>query len=234
MPTDPIDLDNSLRTVGWNIAAVRDFETVAYGAVLSLIHYIDHLTPEGRLVWSRANNRQSDIGQRGVQKTREGSFLAWLNQLRMQVYGTAFDDRSIRLQPMRVSNPWSLNDHEFTYCMMYIKTGRMPDPDKFEKHILTPTQELVADKVTDDLKDKALEYLEKGAILVGGRIAETAFKIKGATPVSVAMDAAWIVLTDRLEKAQIKDLTARYAIDEQRRLYLSSKGLSSYRQIAAL
>ena len=234
MPADLIDFDNSLRTVGWNAAAVRDFETVAYGAVLSLIHYIDRLTPEGRLAWSRANNRQSDIGQQGVQKTREGSFLAWLNQLRLQVYGTALDDQSVGLQPMRVSNPWSLNDQEFTYCMMYIKTGRVPDTDKFEKHVLSPTQKLVADRVTDDLKDKALEYLEKGAILVGGSIAARVFKISGATPASVVIDVAWSYFSNQLEKAQLSDLTARYAIDEQRRLYLASRGLSSYRQIAAL
>ncbi len=234
MPTDLIDFDNSLRTVGWSMSAVREFETIAYGAVLSLIHYIDHLTPEGRMVWSRANNQQSDIGQRGVQKTREGSFLAWLNQLRMQVYGPAFDDKSVRLQPMRVSNPWSLSDHEFAYCMMYIKTGRTPDTDKFEKHILTPTQELVADRVTDDLKDKALEYLEKGAILVGGRLIGTIFKIKNTTLGAAAIDVAWSVLADQLQKAQLRDLTTRYAIDEQRRLHLSSQGLSSYKQIVSL
>ena len=59
---------------------------------------------------------------------------------------------------MRVSAPWSLSDPEFTYCMLYIKTGRAPDESKFEKHFLNSTEQMVAGKVEDTLK-KALEYL---------------------------------------------------------------------------
>ena len=65
---DQTDFGNSLRTIGWSTAAVQGFEADAYGAALLLIHYIDHLTPAGRLAWARANNTASDVGQQGIRK----------------------------------------------------------------------------------------------------------------------------------------------------------------------
>lgn len=87
MAIDPVDFDNSLQTIGYSPAAVKGFESDAYGSTLLLIHFIDQLTAAGRLAWVNANNQRSDIGQTGIQKTQEGFFLSWLNQLRMQVYG---------------------------------------------------------------------------------------------------------------------------------------------------
>jgi hypothetical protein len=234
MNFDKVDFANSLRTVGWNTAAVQGFEQDAYGATLLLIHFIDHLTPAGRLAWARSNNMASDVGQRGIQKTKEGFFLGWLNQLRLGVYGTAFDNESVTKQPSRVSSPWSLNDAEFTYCMLYIKTGRAPDPAKFEKRFLSANAQMIAGKVEDTLKKKALEYLQKGAIAVGGAAVETFFKIKGSTVGGLVLDVGWNLLSDQLAKVQLADLTARYAIDETRRMYLVPKGLSAYQQISGL
>ncbi len=117
--------------------------------------------------------------------------------------------------------------------MLYIKTGRAPDESKFAKHFLNPTEQMVAGKVEDTLKKKALEYLQKGAIAIGGAAVETFFKIKGSTLGGLALDVGWSLLSDQLAKMQLADRTARYAIDETRRLYLVPKGLSSYRQIAA-
>lgn len=118
--------------------------------------------------------------------------------------------------------------------MMYVQTGRAPDTAKFEQRVLNPTERLIADKVTDSLKKKALEYLQKGAVILGGAAVETLFKIKGSTIGGLVIDVGWSLLSDQLAKRELKDLTSRYQIDERRRLYLATQGLSSYKQIAAL
>ena len=118
--------------------------------------------------------------------------------------------------------------------MMYIKTGQAPDTAKFEKRLLNPAEQLIAGKVRDSLVKEAVSYLEAGAVVLGGRIVEVVFKVKNTTIGGVAVDIAWSLLSKQLAKVQLQDLTARYEIDERRRLYLASKGLSSYKQIAAL
>lgn len=81
---------------------------------------------------------------------------------------------------------------------------------------------------------EAKSYFEAGAVVVGGHIIEVVFKLKNSTIGGLAVDIAWSLLSKQLAKMQLKDLTARYEVDERWRLYLASKGLSSYKQIAAL
>ena len=234
MSIDAIDFENSIRTIGWNTQAIEGFRQEAYGGVLMLIHFIDHLTPAGRLAWTQANNRLSDVGQVGMKKSQAGFFMAMLNQLRLQTYGTTFDDASVIKQANRINMPWSLTDTEFTYCMLFIRTGRLPDDEKFRKFVLSKNEKLVADKVTGVLKSETIKYLEKGAVLVGGRIAETVFKIKGSTLGGLGVDLAWSFVQAQIEKAELNDLTDRYIMDERRRLYLAQKGLGNYQKIASL
>lgn len=234
MSIDQVDFSNTLRTIGWNPSAVQGFEQEAYAAALLLIHYIDHLTPGGRLAWARANNAASDTGQSGIQKTKKGTYLAWLNGLRLQVYGTGFDDESVTKQPMRVHAPWSLSDAEFTYCMLYIKTGRAPDESKFEKQYLNATEQMVAGKVEDSLRSQALQYLQIGAAAIGGKAVSAYLKIQSSWAGGAALSIVWAALSFEMAKIQLADLTTRYSIDEQRRLFLVAKGLSSYKQIVGL
>ncbi len=231
---DQVDFQNTMRTLGWSSQAVQGFEADAYGAALCLIHYIDHLTPAGRIAWANASMRASHIGQQGIRRTREGSYLSWLNQLRMSVYGLGFDDESVTKQTMRVSNPWSLSDAEFTYCMLYIRTGREPDTDKFQKKYLAPLESKVAGKLTDTLEGEALKYLETAAITLGGAAIGAFFKFKNSTIGGAVIGFAFDMLKETMAKQMLADLTARYESDEARRLYLVPKGLSSYVKVAAL
>lgn len=234
MSIDQVDFSNTMRTIGWNTQAVQGFEQEAYGAALSLIHYIDHLTPAGRLAWAQANNAASRKGQSGIQKTKDGTYLSWLNQLRLQVYGLGVDDESVTEQPMRVQAPWSLSDAEFSYCMLYIKTGRAPDESKFEKQYLNATEQMVAGKVEDSLRSQALQYLELGAAAVGGTALRAYFTVQRSWVGGVVLTIAWAALSAELAKRELATLTARYTLDEQRRLYLGAKGLSNYKQIVGL
>ena len=219
---DETDFANSMQTLGWSTGAVQSFKQDAYGAALLLIHYIEHLTPAGRIAWVKANNRRSDIGQSGIQKTQEGFYLGWLNQLRMEVYGPSFDDKSVKLQPMRVVNPWSLSDAEFSYCMLYIKTGRAPDTAKFEAQVLSPNEKLVADKVEATLSKEAIHYLEIGAAAVGGQVVIGRLLAAKNSTMGRARCWYWLgsILSSYMDKVQLRDLTARYTVDENRRAVL--------------
>jgi hypothetical protein len=231
MINDPIDFNNSMRTLGWSVGAVGGFEELAYGAALTLIHY-QGMTSAGRLAWAKANALQSREGQSGVMKTKQGAFLAYLNQLRLGTFGIAFDDHSVSHQTSLLSNPWALTDPQFQYCMFYIKTGRLPDDEKFKDQIFSKNGQIVASHIEETLQKQALKYLEKGAVTVGGAAIETLFKIKNATVVGLASDIALDVLQKKLEEREKKDTTARYQLDEARRVHLASKGASTYQNIA--
>ncbi len=229
---DQTDFNNTMATLGWSAAAVSGFEEIAYGAAVSLIHYQDHLSPAGRQGWARANNELSDKGQSGILKTKQGFFLSWINQLRLQTFGTAFDDDSVSHQAILAVTPWALTDVQFQYCMNYIRTGQVPDSKQFEKKYLTDTEALIAKKVSDVVGKEAEKFLEYALVFAGGRSVALFFKIKKSTVGGAVADVAWNILANQLKSIQVADVTARFTCDEQRRKYLSHKGLSSYQPVA--
>ena len=226
---DQVDFMNTMRTIGWSSGAANGYEEIAYGAALSLMHYRDHLTQPGRMAWAQANNRLSDAGRQGIQRTRQGYFLSVVNQLRLQTYGINFDDTAIAHQPMLVTTPWAQTDAEFQFSMNYINTGQMPDESRFVPQVLSKDGQIVAQKVTDTLKKEALKYLEKGAVAVGGAAVATFFKVKNTTLAGLVTDIAWELIKSRLNELQKKDVVARFRIDEERRKHLANIGQSTYR-----
>jgi hypothetical protein len=231
MIDDRVDFDNSIRTLGWSTSAVAGFEEIAYGAALTLIHYQD-MTPAGRLAWAKANALRSRANRSGAMQTNQGAFLAALNQLRLVAFGIAFDDHSVSHQPSLVSNPWSLTDPQFQFCMFYIKTGRVPDDEKFRDKIFSKKGEIVANHVEDTLKKQALAYLEKGALTIGGGAIELFFKVKKMTWFGFLSDVSMDFIKAQLDERTKQDMIARYQVDEARRVHLAAKGRSTYQKIS--
>ncbi len=230
MIDDLPDFSNTVRTLGCQRPG-KGHEEEAYGAALGLIHW-QMLTPMARDALARANIAASRVGQVGVSKTTKGAFFGDLNHLRLQVFGPA--PNSIANQANLLNYPRSLTDREFQFCMLYIKTGNVPDPDKFEKRFLSKGASIAMKVAQDALVKKIKDYLEKGLITIGGAGVGLIFKIKGTTLGGAALDFVRDVLMERLKDLQKQDLISRYNIDEVRRIYLAAKSQSTYQKIANL
>jgi hypothetical protein len=233
MIDDPIDFTNSLRTLGLSPTETGGMEEEAYGAALTLIHYQD-MTPIGRVAWAQANAAEIRGGwdRSSGMRSRRGALFNRLNLMRLGTFGVAFDDHSVSHQVTLLSNPWSLTDPQFQYCMMYIKTGRLPDEEKFADQIFSKKGQMVAQRVQDTLKKQALKYLEKAAIVVGGRAIEVLFKVKNAAIGGLLIDIVFDMLSAQIKELEKKTTIARYQLDEARRIHLASKGKSTYQSIA--
>ena len=226
---DQVDFTNTMATIGWSPASVIGFEPVAYGAALSLIHYQSGLTPLGRQGWVKSNNLLSDVGQVGVMKTKEGSFLSYINQLRLTTFGPGFDDRSVSHQPMLAITPWAQTDAQFQYSMNFINTGQIPDDKQFTEKFLNHDEHIVADNVASTLKKEAVKYMEKGAVAIGGGAVQLFFKVKKAAAGGLILDIVGNVVMDSIKQLQTKEVVGRFKTDEVRRRYLAEQGQSTYR-----
>jgi hypothetical protein len=233
MINDPIDFSYSLRTLGLSTTQTSGMEDEAYGAALALIHY-QNMTPTGRLAWAQANAAEIRGGwdRNGAMRSRRGALFNSLNQLRLGTFGLAFDDHSVSHQATLLSNPWSLTDPQFQYCMMYIKTGQLPDEDKFVDKIFSKKGQIVAQHVEDEAKKQTMKYLEKAAIVIGGKTIEILFKVKKITAVGLAIDIGLDLLQDQLKELDKKMTIPRYQLDEARRIHLASKGKSTYQSMS--
>jgi hypothetical protein len=233
MISDPIDFSDSLRTLGLSTTQTSGMEEEAYGAALMLIHY-QNLTPMGRIAWAQANAAEIRGGwdRSSGMRSRRAALFNSLNQLRLGTYGIAFDDHSVSHQVTLLSNPWSLTDPQFQYCMMYIKTGQLPDEEKFVDKIFSKNGQIVAQHVEDTTKKLAMEFLEKGAAWVGGKTVEVLFKVKKATWGGLVIDTVFDLFSAHINELQKKATIARYQLDEARRIHLASKGKSTYQSIA--
>jgi hypothetical protein len=233
MIDDPIDFANSLRTLGLSTVQTSGMDEEAYGAALTLIHY-QNMTPTGRLAWAQANAAEIRGGwdSNSRLRSRRGALFSTLNRLRLGTFGTAFDDHSVSHQATLLSNPWSLTDPQFQYCMLYIKTGQLPDEDKFVDKVFSKNGQIVVQHVEDEAKKQAMKYLEKAAIVVGGKTVEVLFKVKKITVVGLAIDIGLDMLKDRLKEMDKQTTIPRYLLDEARRIHLASKGKSTYKSDA--
>lgn len=233
MISDPIDFTNSLRTLGLSTTQTSGMEEEAYGAALALIHY-QSMTPTGRLAWAQANAAEIRGGwdRSSGMRSRRGALFSGLNQLRLGTFGTAFDDHSVSHQVTLLSNPWSLTDPQFQYCMNYIKTGQLPDEDKFVDKIFSKKGQIVAQHVEDEAKKQTMKYLEKAAVMIGGKTVEVLFKVKKITVVGLVIDCGLDLLRDQLKELDKKLTIPRYQLDEARRIHLASKGKSTYRSVS--
>ena len=193
----------TMATLGWSTAAVTEFEEVAFGAALSLVHYQDGLTPQGRMAWASANNRASHVGQKGIQRTKQGSYLKYLNGLRMQTFGLAYDDHSVSHQPILATKPWAQTDAQFQFCMNYINTGQVPDDAKFKDQMLSNNEQVVADQIASALKKEATKYLDLGIAGLGGAAAFV-WKLKKATIGGVVFEVGKTILMSYVDEISVR------------------------------
>ena len=221
----------TMATLGWSTAAVQGFEEVAFGAALTLIHYQDGLTSQGRMTWANANHRASHIGQKGIQKTRQGSYLTYLNGLRMQTFGLAYDDHSVSHQPILATTPWAHTDAQFQFCMNYINTGQFPDDEKFKDQIFSKDQQLVSDQVQKSLTKEALKYFELGVALYGGKFLSGLLELKKLTLVGLGLDIIKMLVVAAVDEFTKQQVVERFKTDEGRRKYLAGVGRSTYRAV---
>jgi hypothetical protein len=132
----------------------------------------------------------------------KGAVFGFLNQLRLQAFAISTD--SIGSLANLLSYPWSLTDRDFQFCMLFIKTGNVPDPDKFEKHYLTPDMSIAAKAVQDTLVKKVTSYLEKRLTTMGGAGVEMI-----ATWGGLAIDIGKDLLMDHLKDLEKQDIAAQ-------------------------
>lgn len=149
----------------------------------------------------------------------------------MGTFGPGFDDEAVTHQTTLIESPWALTDVQFAYCIFTLREGKDPDPTKFEKLYLNDEARKVVSKVESKLFKDGLKYLEAGVASYGGKIIGTVLRIKNLSWVGLALDLLKDYLMEKLAIYSRGLLLARYEIDEARREYLASQGLSSYKRM---
>lgn len=130
-----------------------------------------------------------------------------------------------------IDNPWALTDRQFAYCIFVLKTDRDPDPDKIARMYPNEESKRIAERVEKEVISQAWKVVEAGLAAYGGKAIGAARRIKKMTIVGLALDLLKDYLMTKLANWQRANLLARYRVDEARRLYLATKGLSSYKAV---
>jgi len=231
MQADQTDFRNTLQTLTFGPIQAEGFEDEAYTFCKLLVNY-QRMTP-----WFRTIFHDVMWARRGStpQITKKGQFYHDMLFRRSMVFGPPLGNPGTFDLGNLINFPWSLTDPQFHKCMTYIRTGQVPDADKFKPQKSGETSEIIIDvikdKAKDELIDQAKEILkEAGPALAGYGGGEAA--LGGlAGPIGLAAGIAASVLIKLLQEKIKEDLTARYDVDERRRLYLATQGKSIYQKV---
>jgi hypothetical protein len=222
MVIDRMDLGNSMATLGIGSPAFVGFDDEAFACAKLLINF-QRLSPSARLAWTQIQAQRGHATS--FPMAQRPFFYKQMLNLKLQAFGPSLNGAANCEPKYLIDYPWSLTDGQFQTCMLYILTDQIPEADKLTPQKLTANEKIVVDVIKEKLKDELIEAAKAlfGAA-VGGAVAGGPIGL----PVGFLAGLGEAIAAKLMEETIKQDLIRRYIIDESRRMYLASKGMSSY------